>query len=137
MTTDLGFLFLLINQGIRPLDRCQIRRLGFLLLCVEQPIRALAVAIELSISLLLRRLALDLRMDKIRRSSGLQFRLSALDLDVSLQFGIFGLCFAGRFDIGELDTHVEVDLRGRKLGIRLGLFGFALGFQDRSGGVDL
>ena len=76
-------------------------------------------------------------MDKIRRSSGLQFRLSALDLDVSLQFGILGLCLAGRFDIGELDAHVEVDLGGRKLGVRLGFFALALGFQDGGGGVDL
>lgn len=76
-------------------------------------------------------------MDKIRRSSGLQFRLSALDLDIALQFGILGLCLAGRFDIGQLDAHVEIDLRGRKLSVGLGLFGFALGFQDGGGGVDL
>ena len=137
MTTDLGFLFLLIDQGIRPLDCRQIRRLRFLLLRVEQPIRALAVAIELGIGLLLRGLAFDLRVDEICRSSGLQFRLSALDLDVSLQFGIFRLCFAGRFDICELYAHVQVDLSGSELGVRLGFFALALGFQDGGGGVDL
>lgn len=135
--TDLGFLFLLINQGIRPLDRRQIRGLGFLLLRVEKTIGALAVAIELGIGLLLRGFALNLRMDKIRRSSGLQFRLSALNLDIALQFGILGLCFTGRFDIGKLDTHVEVDLRGGELSVGLSLFALALGFQDGGGGVDL
>lgn len=136
MNTDLSFLLLLINQRIRPLNSSQITRLRLLLLRIEKPIRTLAIAIKLSISLLLRRLTLNLRMHEIRRPPGLQLRLRALNLDFALKFRILGLCFTGGFDLGEVDAHVEVYLGGGELGVCLGFFALALGFQDGGGGVD-
>ena len=107
-----------------------------MLLGIEECIRAFAVTVEFGVGFLLCGLALDFRLHEIRRTSSLQFRLSALDLDISLEFGVLGLGFAVGFDFGKVDAHVEVDLRCGELGVRLGFFGLALGFEDRGGGVD-
>ena len=109
---------------------------GVLPLLVEYAVGVLSFGVKFGFGFLLRRLAVNVGVDKVSDAALFEFHGGAFNFNVLLKFGISGFGFPLGLDVGEGDAHIELRLCRREFGICIGFLGLSLSLEDGGFGVD-